>query len=275
MNFWAIWGQGNYDHPWDDWKLFGRLNDSLSDRLIFDEQAKVFTPSEIIAATDTQDNRNGYAPKGTVTLSYSYINSQTSTHSHTAGVKTGIAWEFQADATIFGIGGKATTKFNVEVNYSYTNTSSTTTSKTLTASKQLELVVPTGRIRKAVLKATVQKLEIPYSAYVHIDGVSRGSSRDDMSNFDMPIGLMFKKIHDGRLSGWEMYSSATPDDSDGGRRGLVAVKGKVTAEQTVNFYSEVWDVTDCPDHMNARLQPGEPADVDLPGATLIYSEYRD
>ncbi|QBH96321.1 hypothetical protein EKN56_07875 [Limnobaculum zhutongyuii] len=97
---------------------------------------------------------------------------------------------------------------------------------------------------KVLLMCNEQQLEVPYFADIYLSGNST-------TNFRSPVnGKKNWSIDAGTLCEWiNQYQSSSdanlifcrdPDDST---RGLIRVKGMLTATQTVNFHVATEDIT--------------------------------
>ena len=84
--------------------LYGGLEDSLASELIYEESSKIFRPHQKTVDTAIHDNRNGLAPEGSVTLSYAYSNTTTSTHTTSNAIKSGLSESINVAAKFLGTG---------------------------------------------------------------------------------------------------------------------------------------------------------------------------
>lgn len=215
--------------------LYGGLTDTIDQSATFDEANKKFTPTQRLAASSVVDNRNGLVGNTTVTLSYQYTDSVSTTHTVSNSVKVGIGLEFKAKAEIFGIGGEATTKFSLDYTYTSSDASSSTQTRSQTVSQNVAVNVPAGKVYKAVLVGSSQQLDIPYTVNVRVSGTTETWFEDrvnDHYNWLMDIGSAFG------LAGNPLYTNA-----GNGQGVAVAMKGTLTAQQSTDFSVEIWDVT--------------------------------
>lgn len=225
--------------------LYGGLTDTLASELTFDESKKIFTPHQVVAATAIVDNRNGLTPSSTVTLSYTYSDSLSSSHSTTNALKVGIGLDIQGKTDFFGVGGSVTTKFSFEYSYSWTDATTKTVTETKTFSQAVPVQVPKGSVYQARLFCNKDELTIPYRALIYLSGQSE-------SCFASPVnGQKIWRVNAGELCAWiNRYGSAESESYKYGRdpqdlsRGVIALQGTLTATQTTNFTAGSYDVTD-------------------------------
>src|SRR5215212_10304705 len=145
-------GQWFTNGPGNNGGLYGQLTDALASELVFLENENVFTPHKIAAATGTADNRNGLTPEQTITLTYSYQDSTSTTHSTTNALKVGMGVDIKADATFLGTGGGVTTKFSTEYSFSWTDATTAAKSETRTFQQSVPVRgIPKGRVYRVTL----------------------------------------------------------------------------------------------------------------------------
>jgi hypothetical protein len=224
--------------------LYGALTDTALTELIFEESQKAYTPEIVVCDTATLDNRNGLAPQSTVELSYTYANSTTTSHSTTNSIKVGVGFEFKAKATLFGIGGEATTKLSFEYTHSWTDSTSESETHSYTFKQSVPITVPAGRVYQVILSAKSQKLTVPYRALIYVDGTTETWFEDRVKghyNWSMSIGDAFAKIGQWGKAGAESHCYGRDPTNYG--RGVITQYGKVTAQQTANFVAQVYDIT--------------------------------
>jgi hypothetical protein len=215
--------------------LYGNLTDTIDQNATFDEANKKFTPTQRLAASSVVDNRNGLVGNTTVTLSYQYTDSVSTTHTTSNSVKAGIGLDFKAKAEIFGIGGEVTTKFSLDYTYTSTNASSSTQTRSQTVSQNVAVNAPAGKVYKAVLVASSQQLDIPYTVNVRVSGRTETWFEDRVNghyNWFMDIGSAFG------YAGNPLYTNA-----GNGQGVAVAMSGTLTAQQSTDFSVEIWDIT--------------------------------
>jgi hypothetical protein len=237
--------------------LYGGLSDELASELIFDEAQKVYQPKQIVAATATADNRNGLSPHQSVTLSYTWSKTTSSTHSETASLKVGLAQSLEVKADFLVTGAKATTTVSVDFTYSWADTNTQTTSQSQTFSQTVPIDVPNGKVYQAVLRATTQNLTIPYRALIYVTGKSE-------TWFDSQVNGHYNWYADaGTIFGWiNRYGSAggrSNQFSSKGGRGIITTHGSLAAQQTANFVAAVYDVTK--KYQNNQLKAAMPREV--------------
>lgn len=249
----------------DNVGLYGGLTDTMDGNATLDEASKHYAPTQVVAAYSTVDNRNGLVGPTSVTLSYQYTNSVTTTHTVSNAVKVGFGYDFKAKAEIFGIGGESTTKFSIDYTYTSSDANSNTQTQTQTFSQTVAVNVPAGKVYKAVLVGSAQRLDIPYHLDVSVTGTTETWFEDRINghyNWMMDIGSAFG------LAGDPAYKNA-----GGGRGVVVGVTGMLTAQQTTDFTVQIWDVTNqAPPNvamMRAAVPHGE--DVLPAGAVLVSS----
>jgi len=237
------WYEDGANH--DGIGLYGGLTDTASTELLFDESQKAYTPQKVVCDTATLDNLNGLAPQSTVELSYTYGNSTTTTHSTTNSLKVGVGFEFKAKATIFGIGGEATTKLSFEYTHSWTKSTSESESESHTFKQSVPIHVPSGKVYQVVLTAKSQKLTVPYRALIYVDGWTETWFEDRVKghyNYSMSAGDAFLRIAQWGKAGAESHSYGR--DPKNSSRGVITQYGQVTAQQTADFVAQVFDITD-------------------------------
>lgn len=239
-------GQWFTNGPGNNGGLYGKLSDRLATELAFDESKRIFTPNQIAAVTAIADNRDGLTPEQTVTLTYSYQDSTSSTHSTTNGLKVGVGIDIKGKAEFLGSGTEVTTKFTTEYTYSWTDATTTAKSETKTFSQTIPVRnIPKGRVYQVVLLANKNELKIPYHAYIYLSGRS-------CACFASPVnGQKIWSIDAGTLCEWiNQFGSAGDESYKYGRaphdrlQGLIALQGTMTATQTAMFTARTSDVTD-------------------------------
>lgn len=225
--------------------LYGGLTDALATELIFDNDKKVLTPHQAVADTAIVDNRNGLTPSSTVTLSYAYSDSLSSSHSTTNALKVGVGYDLQVKYSLAGFEAQDTYKFSFEYNYSWTDATTTTHTETQTFTQVVPVNVPAGKVYQLRLLCNKEQLRIPYHADIYISGESEAC-------FASPVnGQKIWKASAGDLCAWiNQYGSAEKESYKYGRdpqdpsRGVIALQGTLTATQTTNFTAGIYDVTD-------------------------------
>jgi Clostridium epsilon toxin ETX/Bacillus mosquitocidal toxin MTX2 len=239
-------GQWFTNGPNNNGGLYGRLTDTLATELVFDESKQIFTPHQIAAATAIADNRDGLTPEQTVTLTYSYSDATSSTHSTTNGLKVGVGVDIKAKATFLGAGGEVTTKISTEYTYSWTDATTVSKSETKTFQQSIPVRnIPKGKVYQVVLLCNKNELRIPYHADIYLSGQSSAC-------FASPVnGQKIWAVDAGTLCEWiNQFGSAGDESYKYGRdpnnplQGVVALLGNMTATQTANFTARTSDITD-------------------------------
>lgn len=216
--------------------LYGGLTDSIDSAPTFDLANKNYSPTQRLAASSTVDNRNGLAGSTSVTLSYSYANSVSTTHTVSRALKVGLGIDFKVSAEFFGVGTDVTTKFSIDYTYSSSDASSTTQTRTQTVSQQVQVNPPTGKVYKAVLVGSAQQIDVPYHLNVHVSGRTETWFENRVNghyNWAIDIGTAFS------IAGNPQYMR----DSATGQGLVTGVTGMLTAQQTTGFVVQTWDVT--------------------------------
>ena len=238
-------GQWFTNDPNNNGGLYGKLTDTLASELVFDESKKIFTPHQVAAVTAIADNRNGLTPNQTVTLSYSYQDSTSSTHSTTNALKVGIGIDVKFSGNLVFAGTEVTTKFSVEYSYSWTDATTITKTETKTFTQAVPVQVPLGKVYQVVLLCNKDEFTMPYSANIYLSGQS-------VASFASPVNGQKSWIVDaGTLCMWiQQYGSAGVESYKYGRdpkdpaRGMISLQGSITATQTANFTARTLDITD-------------------------------
>ena len=243
-------GQWFTNGPGNNGGLFGKLTDSLASELLFDESKKLFSTHLFSADSNIVDNRNGLQSKVETTLTYSFANTATVTHSSTHGLKVGSSLKI-TNKTTLGIpatGANETTvevAFNTEYSYSWTDATTKTTTETQTVSRKVDLVVPQGKLYQQILTCNKDNLKLPFTANIYLTGKS-------FACFATPVnGQKIWEIDAGTLCDWiNQFGSAGDASHQYGRdpknreRGAIALQGTMSAEQSRNFMVYTLDITD-------------------------------
>jgi len=243
-------GQWFTNGPGNNGGLFGKLTDSLASELVFDASKQVFSTKLFSADSNIVDNRNGLQSKVSTTLTYQYTNSSTVTHSTTNGLKVGAGLKI-TNKTSLGVpatGANETTvevSFSTEYSYSWTDTTTQIETETQTVSRTTELVVPSGKVYQQVLTCNKDRLTIPFHADIYLAGKSFACFRDPVK------GQNIWGIDAGTLCEWiNQFGSAGEASVQYGRdpkqpeRGVIALQGTMSAEQSRNFMVYTLDITD-------------------------------
>lgn len=239
-------GQWFTNGPNNNGGLFGQLTDTLASELIFDESQKIFTPNQVSAATAVVDNRNGLTPEQTVTLSYSYQDSTSSTHSTTNSLKASIGVEIKGKASLAVVGAEVSYKFGFEYGYSWTDATTTSSSETKSFSQAVPVKgVPKGRVYQVVLSCNKNTLKVPYRADVVLSGTTSACFErpvNGQSIWTVDAGTLCEWINQYGSAGGESYKyRRNPNNSS---QGLLSLLGTMTATQTMNFRAATYDITD-------------------------------
>jgi hypothetical protein len=264
-------------NPWGTDAMCGDLSDSVETIAILDESAKKFLPTQTLAASSTVDNRNGLVGNTTVTLTYQYTDTVSTTHTVSHSVKTGVAFEYKVSTSIFGIRGDATTKFSFDYTFTSTDSSTKTESTTRTMTQQVAVNVPLGKVYKAVLLGNVQSLDIPFRANIRVSGgtglnVIDPSTGGTFMTAHQGVGLLFSGYGDPQYIEAPFVKDQPNRDYMNGF--VIGVAGKISATHATEFHVQIWDIT-------SRVRPpiaspGGPAGasltdriVALPGDSLM------
>jgi hypothetical protein len=238
-------GQWFTNGPGNNGGLYGKLTDTLASELVFDQSKRVFMPNQKVASTWTIDNRDGFTPEQTVTLTYSYQDSTTSTHATTNGLKVGVGFDIKAKAEFFGAGAETTTKFSTEYTYSWTDTNSTAKTETKTFSQVVPVRnVPKGKVYQLVLLCNEDKLKIPYHADIYLSGSSSACFANPVNGqkiWTVDAGTLCEWINEFGSAGEESYKYGRNPDNP--QQGMISLLGNLTATQTLNFMARTSDIT--------------------------------
>ena len=203
-------GQWFTNGPGNNGGLYGQLTDTLATELVFRENQAVFTPQKIAAATGTADNRNGLTPEQTVTLTYSYQDSTSTTHSTTDALKLGYGVDFKAKAEFLGTGGETTVKFSSEYSFSWTDSRSESKSETKTFQQSVPVRgIPKGKIYQVVLMCDKTDLQVPFEANIRVSGKSTANFGSDVN------GQKAWTVDAGTLCAWINEFGAAGDEPTG------------------------------------------------------------
>ncbi len=223
--------------------LYGGLSDAVPNGLVFDESALTYLPKQIVAASSIVNNMNGLTPQSTLQLSYTHTDSTTTSHTITNSVQVGVGLDIKGKADFIVVGAEATVKFSLAYTFSYASTTSTTSSEAQTFSQSLPITVPSGRIYKGVLLATVQSIQVPYTATITVKGSSETWFEDRVQ------GHYNWMCDPGTLFGWISQFGTAGSDSSlyrnlGNGQGGVTVSGVLNSQQTADFQAQVYDITE-------------------------------
>src|SRR5215213_2323702 len=151
--------------------LYGGLNDTLPNGLDFDQNALTYLPKTLVAGMSGRvDNRNGLNPHTTVSLTYKYASSSSTSHSFTNSLKVGIGTDIKGKADFIFVAGEVTLKFSAEYAFTYAHTRSETKGEERTWTGTVPVNPPEGKVYQAVLAASVQEIQVPYTAKLVVSG---------------------------------------------------------------------------------------------------------
>jgi hypothetical protein len=238
-------GQWFTNGPGNNGGLYGKLIDKLASELVFDQSNRIFIPNQKVASTWTIDNRNGLTPEQSVTATYSYQDTASSTHSTTNGLKVGVGYDIKAKAEFFGTGAEATTKFSSEYTYSWTDTTTTSKTETKTFSQVIPVRnVPQGKVYQLILLCNEDKLKIPYHANIYLSGTSSACFASPVNGqkiWTVDAGTLCDWINEFGSAGSESYKYGR--DPNNPQQGMISLLGSLTATQTWNFTARTSDIT--------------------------------
>jgi hypothetical protein len=238
--------------------LYGGLTDDASTELIFDEAQKSYVPQDVICDNVGCDNRDWPEPQEMVAeLTYTKATSTSVSHSTTDAIKAGVGLEFKAKATIFGIGGEATTKFSLEFTHSWTDSKSETASESDAIKESLRVLVPARKWYRVELVATSQTLVIPYRALIYVRGATETWFEDRVAghyNYMMTAGEAFTKIAQWGIAGADSHCYGA--DPRNPSVGVITQYGKVTAQRSTNVRARKYDITDTGDGVSGLPSVG-------------------
>jgi len=239
-------GQWFTNGPGNNGGLYGKLTDTLASELIFDESRRVFTPNQVAAATGIADNRNGLTPEQTVTLTYAYQDSTSSTHSTSNSIKVATGIDINAKSEFFGSGGGVTIKFSTEYTYSWSDATTNSKSETKTFQQQIPVrAIPRGKAYQVVLMCNKDQLKIPYHANIYLSGTSSACFANPVNGqkiWTIDAGTLCEWINQFGAAGDESYKYGR--DPNKPLQGICFLQGNMTATQTANFLARTFDITD-------------------------------
>ncbi|MGS0742573.1 aerolysin family beta-barrel pore-forming toxin [Glaciimonas sp. GG7] len=215
--------------------LCGGLTDSIDNTAIFDMHNKNYSPTQKLAASSVVDNRNGLVNSTSVTLSYQFTNTVSTTRSVSSVVKAGMTFDFKAKGDIFGFGVEASTHFAVDYTYTSSDATTSTQARAQTVTQQVAVDVPANKVYKAVLIAHAQQVDVPYRVNITVSGITETWFEEpvrDHYNWKMDIGPAFGHAGDPQ------YALAA-----NGKGVVMGVGGVLTAQQTTDFVVQIWDIT--------------------------------
>jgi hypothetical protein len=235
-------GQWFTNGPGNNGGLYGKLTDTLASELEFDASKQIFSPNKVAAATGIADNRNGLTPEQTVTLTYAYQDSASSTHATTQGLK--IATGTDIKASFFGQ--EATYKFSTEYSYSWTDSNTTQKTETKTFQQQIPVRnIPKGKVYQVVLMVDKNQLRVPYHANIYISGTSSACFRNPVNGekiWTVDAGTLCEWINQFGSAGDQSYTYGR--DPNKPAQGICFLQGNLTATETANFLARTFDITD-------------------------------
>lgn len=231
--------------PGNNGGLYGSLVDTLATELVFDENRPTINRTKVIGTSGVADNRNGRTPKQVVTLSYTFQDSVTTSHSSSDVVKIGAALEMKAGFNIKAVKAEVAVKASIEYSHSWTSTTSVTKSESQTFTQSIPVDVPAGRVYEVVLLADKENIQIPYKANVYLSGQTAAC-------FSSPVnGQKIWTADAGTLCEWiAKYKSAGDEshrysrDSVDQGRGCISIEGVLKVTRTVKFIARTSDITE-------------------------------
>lgn len=238
-------GQWYTNGPGNNGGLYGKLTDKLATELIFKPNTRLLTPHQQNAYTQLIDNRKGASLKNTVTLSHQYTDTTSTTHSTTNALKVGVATDIKVTGDFIVEKTEVTTKFSTEYSYSWTESKTTTSSTTKTFSQTLNVDVPVGKVYQIVLLSNTNQLSIDYEADIYIEGTTSACFKNPVNGqkiHTIDAGTLCSLINQYGSAGDESYKYKR--DPKQPSRGAIALSGKMTATQTINFVVQTFDITD-------------------------------
>jgi hypothetical protein len=220
--------------------LFGSLTDSVAGELVFEASSRVFSRTQMTAATGIVDNRNGNTPQMSLTLTHSYENSSTTSQEVSDSVTAGTSCTISGETPVLGV----EIGVSFEYTHSWSEDSSETKGETTEYSQEVQISVPSGKVYQTVLTCDKYDLEIPYFADIRLTGSST-------ANFRSPVqGKNAWTVDAGTLCGWiaEHGTGTLPNvvflcDGSNPKQGLVRMRGLLRATKTVNFAVHTEDIT--------------------------------
>lgn len=219
--------------------LIGGLSDSAPTSLTFDTASATTTTTALLCDKSDINNLNGLnLIDNSVTLTYLYSTTTSETHTVTESVTAGEKFTIEVNEIV--------AKEGMEFSLSFTFTSSvsetSSTTQTQTESTTVPVYVPAGKVYQAVLTAQVQQITIPYTCTVKVTGTTETWFKNTVNghyNYSTDAGTAFGWINSDNCAG----SDSSSYSNGGNGTGYVTLTGSVTMNQTVNFSSEVIDVT--------------------------------
>lgn len=227
--------------------LLGKITDKLAESLEFDlsqMQPKVNNRKEV-AINGTCVNNTDTEAKQTATIDRTYSNSATTSTTETSTLTTGISVAVKGEASVPLLAkGEITTTISIAYAHSWSKTSSKTESKSTKAATSVMMTVPPGEVYQTVLTYDEVELEVPYKAYVYLEGKS-------VANYSASIkGSNMHEATAGDICEWiNKHKTAGENSKFFGRdpkdpsRGLIYTEGKLKAEQYSNFIAIINKVT--------------------------------
>lgn len=222
-----------------DGGLYGAVKDADDIKIILDEDHKKLERIQSSVINSYLDNSQSNVDTELSTqLSYTFLSSETHTKTTSHNIKFAIGYEIKATAGIIFTEVEEKIKVNFEYQYSTSKTDSETSSSSSTISHIVKLTVPAGKIYKASLVGTVQKVSVPFTALVEFNGTT-GTWFESRVNghyhWISSIGQAFKQINAKRLAG---------NDSNRFTSRGIEDKGIINNTQQFDFKVIITDVTD-------------------------------
>jgi chitinase len=246
-NKWLTNGPNN-----DKIGLYGGLSDS-EPALTFDETAMTYQPKSIIAATGTVDNGNGLTPTATLSLAYEHSDETTTSNTVSHSIKVGGTVSGMTNFLVAGGGFQLSLEYTLNLG----SGTSTTTGIKQTHMESVPINVPTGKIYKGVLTATVRTVTVPFTATILVSGKSE-------TWFANPVNGHYNwRVSAGGIFGWiSQYGLASGDSATygdhGDGQGMVTICGMLTNQTTTDFQVHTNDITDGEPGVPVTMMPGAP-----------------
>jgi hypothetical protein len=219
--------------------LYGGLTDSLPASLTLDTDAATTTTTALLCDKSDINNLNGLnAIDNSVSLSYLASTTTSETHTVTQSVTLGEKFTLELNQVV----AKESMEFSLSFTFTSTESETNSTTTTQTETTTVPVYVPAGKVYQAVLTAEVQQITVPYTCVIKVTGTTETWFNNQVNghyNYSTDAGTAFGWINSDNCAGTD--SSSYSDAGNG--TGYVTLTGSVTMNQTVNFSSQVTDVT--------------------------------
>ncbi|NNP76016.1 hypothetical protein A7P54_06200 [Acinetobacter sp. Ac_3412] len=223
----------------NDGGLYGDVSDADDVEIIFhQDQAKLEKNQVTIIHSDFDNSKSNIGTEFSTELSdtCTLAKTHTTTKSHT--IKFGLGYEVKAKAGIVFVDVEETIKVNFEYQYATSKTESTTESSSQTIKQTIKCIVPAGKIYRASLVCTKQRLLIPFTALIAFKGTTGTwfeSRVDNHYHWISSIGHAFQQINAKKLAG---------NDSERFTVRGIEDKGMMDNSQQFDFKIIISDITD-------------------------------